>query len=115
MLDVSTILRSLPYSDHRSTVLVRGREEVLKPAQIVIWASITDIDQKEFDPAIGRFPVVLDTGFSHNFAIKDELLNRWAGFEPSFARQAARHHDPRRGCPAPCGQGVAASEPARRA
>ncbi len=78
---MSTILSSLPYFERRSTVVVRGREEVVKPTQIIIWVSITSVDQRDFDPATGRFPAILDTGLSHNFAIQEELLNRWAGFD----------------------------------
>jgi hypothetical protein len=49
---VPTILRSLPYSDRRTTVIVRGQEEEVKPTQIIIWASITEVGQREFDPVI---------------------------------------------------------------
>ena len=43
------ILSSLPYSDLRLTVVVRGREEAVKPTQIIIWVSITESGQAEFD------------------------------------------------------------------
>jgi hypothetical protein len=84
---VPTILRRLPYSEQQTTVRIRGKEKEVKPTQIIIWASITDIDQHEFDPATPRFPVVLDTGLSHNFAIKEELLKRWAGLDPRYLRK----------------------------
>jgi hypothetical protein len=88
---VPTILRSLPYSDRRTTVIVRGQEEEVKPTQIIIWASITEVGQREFDPVIPRFPVILDTGLSHNFSIKEELLawGPWASTtEPRLARKS---------------------------
>src|SRR6516225_6700270 len=75
--DVPTILRDLPYSDQRTTVPVRGQDEAVKPTQIIIWASITDLSQRVFDLSTPRFPVVLDTGLSHNFSIQEELLHRW--------------------------------------
>ena len=84
MPDVSTILHRLPYFNRPTLVLVRGREEVIKPTQIIIWVSITDIDPDEFDPATPRFPVVLDIGLSHNFAIQEEHLKRWAGFDRRY-------------------------------
>jgi hypothetical protein len=84
---VPTILQRLPYSQWQTTVRVRGREEAVKPTQIVIWASITRIDQRELDPTTPRFPVVLDTGLSHNFAIKEEHLIRWAGLDPRYFRR----------------------------
>jgi hypothetical protein len=84
---VPTILRALPYSLHRTTVLVRGQREDIKSTQIIIWASITGVDQSEFDPATPRFPVILDTGFSHNFAIKEEHLSRWDGLDGRWLRK----------------------------
>jgi hypothetical protein len=84
---VPTILRSLPYSDRRTTVIVRGQEEEVKPTQIIIWASITEVGQRGFDPVIPRFPVILDTGLSHNFSIKEELLGRWAGFDHRYLKK----------------------------
>jgi hypothetical protein len=87
MPDVPTILRRLPYFERQTTVRMRGREEAVKPTQIIIWASIMPIDQRELDPVTPRFPVVLDTGFSHNFAIQEEHLNRWAGLDPRYLRK----------------------------
>jgi hypothetical protein len=84
MLHVPIILRDLPYFDRRTTILVRGQEEVVKSTQIIIWVSITEVGQVEFDPVTPRFPVVLDTGLSHNFAIKEEHLNRWAGLDRRY-------------------------------
>jgi hypothetical protein len=78
---VPTIPRTLPYSDHRTTVVVRGKEELIKPTQIIVWASITDVSQRELDAQIARFPVVLDTGLSHNFSIKEGHLGDWAGLD----------------------------------
>jgi hypothetical protein len=60
---------------------------VIKPTQIIIWASITDIDQNELDLATSRLPVVLDTGFSHNFAITEEHLTRWAGIDARYLKK----------------------------
>jgi len=81
-----TILRDLPYSDKRTTARIRGQEAV-KPAQIIIWASITDVGQPAFDPAVPHFPVILNTGLSHNFSIKAELLGRWAGLDRRALRK----------------------------
>jgi hypothetical protein len=85
---VSTILHGLPYANRRTMVFVRGREETVKPTQIIIWASISSLDQRELDPATPHFPVVLDTGFSHNFAIPEEYLNRWAGLDRRYLRKS---------------------------
>jgi hypothetical protein len=84
---VPTILRGLPYSERQTTVRIRGQKEAIKPAQIIIWVRITSVDQRELDPGTLRFPVILDTGFSHNFAIQEEHLNRWAGLDPRYLRK----------------------------
>ena len=78
---VPTILRRLSYSERPTTIRVRGHEEVVKSTQIIIWASIADFDQRELDPATPRFPVAMDTGLSHSFAIQEEHLKRWAGLD----------------------------------
>jgi hypothetical protein len=64
---VPTILYGLPYFNRRTTLFVRGREELVKPTQIIVWASIADIGQDEFDRATPRFPAILDIGLNHNF------------------------------------------------
>jgi hypothetical protein len=75
---VPTIIRQLPYFDHRTPILVQGQAEEIKPAQIIVWVSISDVGDERLDPSTPRFPAVLDTGLSHNFAIKEDLLDRWA-------------------------------------
>jgi hypothetical protein len=82
-----TILDRLPYSDRRTTVRVRGREVEVKPSQIIIWVSITDIGHHELEGTALRVPVILDTGLSHNFAIREEHLSNWAGFERRYFRK----------------------------
>lgn len=42
---MSTILNGLPYSNQQTIVRIRGQKEVVKPAQIIVWASITDFDE----------------------------------------------------------------------
>jgi hypothetical protein len=90
MPDLPAILQELPYFNRRTTVLIGGREEIVKPTQIVIWVSITDIGQDEVDPATPHLPVILDTGLTHNFAIKEEHLTRWAGLDP---RSLSKRHE----------------------
>jgi hypothetical protein len=84
MLDVTTILRGLPYFDEKSAVVVRNRAEAVKRQQIVVWVSVAESEQGESLRGTPRFPAVLDTGFSHNFGIRAELLARWAGIQPAF-------------------------------
>jgi hypothetical protein len=46
--------------------------------------SLAESEQREFTTATPRFPAVLDTGFSHNFGIREEHLIRWAGVQPGY-------------------------------
>lgn len=81
---MSTVLKDLPYFEAKTVVLVRNQEVPIKAEQIVVWASLAEIDQREFRPATPRFPAILDTGYSHNFAIGEEHLVRWAGIQPGY-------------------------------
>jgi hypothetical protein len=81
---VTTILRGLPYFDAKSVVVVRNRAEAVKRQQIVVWVSLTESEQRELLRSPPRFPAVLDTGFSHNFGIREELLVRWAGIQLAY-------------------------------
>jgi hypothetical protein len=84
---VPTILHGLPYFNRRTTLFVRGREEFVKPTQIIVWASIADTGSDEFAPATPRFPAILDIGLNHNLAIQEEHLTRWAGLDPRWLSQ----------------------------
>jgi hypothetical protein len=86
-LNVTTILRGLPYFDARTVVVVRNREVPIKPQQIVIWVSLADIEQSELVSGTPRFPAILDTGCSHNFGIREEHLIQWAGLRPEYFRK----------------------------
>ncbi len=78
----TTVLRDLPYFDSRTVVEVRNRQVPIKPQQIVVWVSLAEIEQSYLVSGSPRFPAILDTGFSHNFAIREEHLNQWAGLQP---------------------------------
>lgn len=56
-----------------------GREEYVNPYQIVVWISLSGKDELELDPDRPCFPAVLDTGLSHNFAIRQEHIDAWTG------------------------------------
>jgi hypothetical protein len=81
---VTTILRSLPYFDEKSVVVVRNQAKAVKRQQIVVWVSVAESEQEELQRGTPRFPAILDTGFSHNFGIREELLRQWAGIQPAY-------------------------------
>ncbi len=76
---MTTILRDVPYFDEQTVVVVRNRHVPIKPQQIVVWVSLAEIEQSELISGTPRFPAILDTGFSHNFGIREEHLIQWAG------------------------------------
>ena len=79
---MATILKNLPFLEHRSTATPPGELLPIRPYQIIVWVSITDSEWDETGPNIPRFPALLDTGMSHNFAIREEELIKWEGLDP---------------------------------
>src|SRR5262249_2520938 len=51
----------------------------VRPYQIVVWVSLGIQDVLDKDAM--RFPAVLDSGHTHNFSIRADLLSRWAGLQ----------------------------------
>jgi hypothetical protein len=84
---MTTILRSLPYFDASTVVVVRNQQVSIKAHQIVVWVSLTESEQREVTTGTPCFPAILDTGFSHNFGIREEHLIRWAGTQPGYLRK----------------------------
>ena len=81
---MTTILRGLPYFDEKTAIVVRNQAKAVKRQQIVVWVSLAESDQEELQRGTPRFPAVLDSGFSHNFGIREEHLMRWAGTQPAY-------------------------------
>lgn len=44
--------------------------------------SLASGDQVQLERNLPRFPVLLDIGLSHNFALSEDQLLRWAGLHP---------------------------------
>ena len=71
---MARILHQLPFFETPTTVAVPHGRLAVKPYQILVWVSLTDIQQEIPEPNIPRFPALLDTGLSHNLAIREEEL-----------------------------------------
>ncbi len=69
------ILDRLPIATQESLVLVRQESVRLKEAEIIVWVSLTLPEFTEWHPATPRFPAILDTGHTHNFAIQQHPMN----------------------------------------
>jgi hypothetical protein len=78
------ILRDLPFFIAPTTAVFEGRYVPVKADQIILWVGLTKCGKTDFDPATPLFPTVLDPGYSHNFAIREEHLVRWAGLDPRY-------------------------------
>ena len=75
---MATVLRKLPFFKDPSTVTVRGEQVRVKRDQIIVWTSVSLPGQTVPAPTWPRFPAILDTGLSHNFALREEHLADWA-------------------------------------
>jgi hypothetical protein len=70
------ILDRLPYDDHQTEVALPDGTAPVLPYQIVVTVSISVRDLMELPDGAARFPAVLDTGHTHNLAIRQEQLDR---------------------------------------
>jgi hypothetical protein len=74
----------IPRADSRFPV---GAEIVrLKQDQIIVWVSLTVESSVLWSPEAPRFPAIVDTGHTHNFAIQHQHVSRWAGIQPERLR-----------------------------
>jgi hypothetical protein len=68
--------------DGRPFVGPDGSVLVVKQYQVVAGASLSAKDDLKYEPRFGRFPVVIDIGLNHNFAITQEQWDFWTGLTP---------------------------------
>ncbi len=80
----SVVCRS-PFFDVPTHVDVGEVPILVRPFQLIVWVSI----QARGRPSL-RFPAILDTGFSLNFAIQEEHLRTWTGLSPDAFRVIGR-------------------------
>jgi len=79
------IVERLPYSGVRGVVTCPGGFLAVRREQIILSVSLVEA----VAPAIGQFPMLLDTGCGFNVVISQEHLERWAGFDrPSLTKIA---------------------------
>jgi len=56
---------------------------LIKSYQIIVWVSLGLKGAETLGPETPRFPAIVDTGSNHNFAIRQEHLENWAGMSLS--------------------------------
>ena len=71
------ILDRLPISDEHFTLDVSAEPLRLKPYQIVVQVSISNL--RTWDARVPIIPALLDTGLNHNFSIQERQMMRWSG------------------------------------
>lgn len=73
------LLDRTPFPDHATEVVVRGERVRVRANQIIAWVSLTLPRIDSPNPAAIPFPVIVDTGYTHSFAIHERHLIEWAG------------------------------------
>jgi len=77
----------MPFFNETSFATVRGEAVRIKAHQIVAWASLTLSPAHQATTETPRLPVILDTGNTQSFSIRESHLRRWAGIEPALLRR----------------------------
>lgn len=77
-----TLLDRAPFPDVRTEVFVRNEFVRLRPNQIILRVSLTIPRVKSPNPLAVPFPVILDTGYTHTFALQEQHLFDWGGLRP---------------------------------
>lgn len=80
-----SIVRRAPFFDVPTHMDVAGQSVLVRPFQLVVWVSIQI--RGRLSP---RFPAILDTGFSLNFAMQEEHLRSWTDLSPESLRVIGR-------------------------
>jgi hypothetical protein len=77
---MAVIIDQSPYFETPGDVRVLSDQVLVRANQIIVWASLARWGE-DLDPEAPRFPVVLDTGHTHNLSISQLHLREWAGIE----------------------------------
>jgi hypothetical protein len=84
---VPTVLHNLPFFDEPTTATVLGSPVHIRRDQIILWVSVERTGRAFLPPNAARFPAILDTGNSFNFAMAEHQLAQWTGLHvESFPR-----------------------------
>lgn len=73
------LLDRSPFGEHSSDVNFGSETVLIRADQVIVWVSLTPRRIPEPNPLAVTFPAVIDTGFSHSFAINERQLTEWSG------------------------------------
>lgn len=77
----------LPFFGEKTSVAVHQEAVEVKAFQVIVWVSVANVAMDAWDPKIPRFPAILDIGHSHNLALTESHLRRWAGIHLASLRR----------------------------
>ncbi len=82
----------MPFSAEPDEIIVRGERVRIRANQIILWVSLSLKHVLEPNPAATPFPVILDTGHTHFFALNERHLTEWANLrlDALLTRSAVR-------------------------
>jgi hypothetical protein len=75
---VAVEIASGSISREKIYIKVQGQDLTIRPFQIMLWACLTPTNQFTPPSAAHRFPILVDTGHTHNFSISEKHLRNWA-------------------------------------
>lgn len=80
----------LSYSSEKTSVRVRDELVAVKAFQIIAWVSISADPLSPWESRTPRFPAIVDTGTTHNFALTEKALSAWAGMHAKNLEESGR-------------------------
>jgi len=94
------ILDRLPIMTADTPIYIGNEMVRLRESQIIVWMSVSSMTQPALPGNAVQFPVILDTGHSHHFAILERHLTEWIGIRSTALPRLGnvRHF----GKPIPC-------------
>ena len=76
------LLDRSPFPKDSSEVTFRTERVRVRADQIILWVTLTIKRIASPNPTAIPFPVILDTGHSHTFSIREQHLVDWADIQP---------------------------------
>jgi hypothetical protein len=76
------LLNRSPFPADPSEVAFRDERIRLRADQIILWVTLTIKRITAPNPSATPLPVILDTGHTHTFSIRERHLIDWAGIRP---------------------------------
>ncbi len=85
---MSKIITNSPFFSHTTRIPLGEREIVVLPYQILVWISVSPLDQMQPGPNDAAFPAIFDSGYNGDLLMEPAHLTPLAGITSvaDFAR-----------------------------